>query len=119
MYFCFFFFFNDTATTEIYTSIDTLSLHDALPISRGPRCGAGLAAAAHARFDRSGGHSIGRDGSGAHAVFVVEQVGNDHRAELARRPLPPLPRVAVGQSLRRDYGRRHRARTTRARGAVS
>jgi len=26
----FFFFFNDTATTEIYT----LSLHDALPISR-------------------------------------------------------------------------------------
>src|SRR6201989_3671659 len=40
---CFFFFFNDTATTEIYT----LSLHDALPISissiaphgaGGPRC---------------------------------------------------------------------------------
>src|SRR5258707_9777403 len=29
----FFFFFNDTATTEIYT----LSLHDALPISRPPR----------------------------------------------------------------------------------
>src|SRR2546430_9751470 len=28
MYFLFFFFFNDTATTEIYT----LSLHDALPI---------------------------------------------------------------------------------------
>src|SRR6185312_9477184 len=29
----FFFFFNDTATTEIYT----LSLHDALPIHRGER----------------------------------------------------------------------------------
>src|SRR3712207_7004361 len=29
-----FFFFNDTATTEIYT----LSLHDALPISAGTRC---------------------------------------------------------------------------------
>src|SRR3712207_7054868 len=29
MYVCVFFFFNDTATTEIYT----LSLHDALPIS--------------------------------------------------------------------------------------
>src|SRR2546426_12094761 len=29
IYFSFFFFFNDTATTEIYT----LSLHDALPIS--------------------------------------------------------------------------------------
>src|SRR5260221_4518002 len=31
----FFFFFNDTATTEIYT----LSLHDALPICAGCRCG--------------------------------------------------------------------------------
>src|SRR2546422_11173406 len=31
-----FFFFNDTATTEIYT----LSLHDALPILCGPRRGA-------------------------------------------------------------------------------
>src|SRR5258708_30414307 len=30
-----FFFFNDTATTEIYT----LSLHDALPISRSPENG--------------------------------------------------------------------------------
>src|SRR2546430_16643408 len=30
----FFFFFNDTATTEIYT----LSLHDALPISRRRNC---------------------------------------------------------------------------------
>src|SRR3546814_8839201 len=29
-----FFFFNDTATTEIYTYCHTLSLHDALPISR-------------------------------------------------------------------------------------
>src|SRR2546422_8143175 len=36
LHICFFFFFNDTATTEIYT----LSLHDALPISsrsRSPR----------------------------------------------------------------------------------
>src|SRR5881296_3696683 len=29
------FFFNDTATTEIYTLLYTLSLHDALPISDG------------------------------------------------------------------------------------
>src|SRR2546422_9808060 len=34
----FFFFFNDTATTEIYT----LSLHDALPISIRPRSSWGL-----------------------------------------------------------------------------
>src|SRR3712207_9082821 len=33
----FFFFFNDTATTEIYT----LSLHDALPISAQARIGGG------------------------------------------------------------------------------
>src|SRR5213595_4290046 len=32
LHICFFFFFNDTATTEIYTTEDTLSLHDALPI---------------------------------------------------------------------------------------
>src|SRR3989449_8164232 len=31
MFVCYFFFFNDTATTEIYT----LSLHDALPICFG------------------------------------------------------------------------------------
>ena len=29
---------NDTATTEIYTQQDTLSLHDALPISLAPDC---------------------------------------------------------------------------------
>src|SRR3989442_6208639 len=34
----FFFFFNDTATTEIYT----LSLHDALPICRGRASGRGI-----------------------------------------------------------------------------
>ena len=30
---------NDTATTEIDTCLDTLSLHDALPISAGPKVG--------------------------------------------------------------------------------
>src|SRR5881628_3038853 len=46
----FFFFFNDTATTEIYTSVNTLSLHDALPIytsssaeaARGADCSAAV-----------------------------------------------------------------------------
>src|SRR5213075_2151653 len=32
LFFDIFFFFNDTATTEIYTTRHTLSLHDALPI---------------------------------------------------------------------------------------
>src|SRR2546430_10292567 len=48
----FFFFFNDTATTEIYT----LPLHDALPISSGTRGGRepllDRAAAAHRRLSR-------------------------------------------------------------------
>src|SRR5213080_5551949 len=40
-----FFFFNDPPTTEIYTPLYTLSLHDALPIYVNPRrC---LAAAGH------------------------------------------------------------------------
>src|SRR3546814_17960722 len=37
MFFCFFVFFNDTATTEIYTYWHTLSLHDALPSAIGAR----------------------------------------------------------------------------------
>src|SRR5213082_1019223 len=41
------FFFNDTATTEIYTVSDTLSLHDALPISS---FGSAAAACRSARF---------------------------------------------------------------------
>src|SRR2546426_8459468 len=45
--FIIFFFFNDTATTEIYT----LSLHDALPISRARRL-RGRGRRAHARRAR-------------------------------------------------------------------
>src|SRR5712664_1047233 len=48
-YSCFFFFFNDTATTEIYT----LSLHDALPIYRLERVrDGGRTATARSRGDR-------------------------------------------------------------------
>src|SRR5215204_3179595 len=48
----FFFFFNDTATTEIYT----LSLHDALPISGGPPevVGVGQAAGLAVAFGDAG-----------------------------------------------------------------
>src|SRR5256885_6917643 len=44
----FFFFFNDTATTEIYT----LSLHDALPISRDRRWNARLRVHGQGPFER-------------------------------------------------------------------
>src|SRR2546422_1839964 len=49
--FSFFFFFNDTATTEIYT----LSLHDALPICRGNRWPARRRRRAAAARHRSAG----------------------------------------------------------------
>ena len=61
----FVFFFNDTATTEIYT----LSLHDALPISAGapggqenrvPGQGKRIAAAARQQAARQGIDEIGR-----------------------------------------------------------
>src|SRR5258707_10372184 len=53
----FFFFFNDTATTEIYT----LSLHDALPISSahiGPSFGGNFGG----RYLQNGWHTISRTG---------------------------------------------------------
>src|SRR2546430_15146558 len=49
----FFFFFNDTATTEIYT----LSLHDALPISENREAGTG---SEHKFLDRTRSHDRGR-----------------------------------------------------------
>src|SRR2546429_9823383 len=53
----FFFFFNDTATTEIYT----LSLHDALPISLSRRAIIqGIAPALFACTDINGNQHIGR-----------------------------------------------------------
>src|SRR5439155_24831326 len=58
-FFFFFFFFNDTATTEIYT----LSLHDALPISRAAP--AGRSPPRPAASDRCGGPVPGAPRSGA------------------------------------------------------
>src|SRR2546422_1371765 len=52
-----FFFFNDTATTEIYT----LSLHDALPISsRGRPCTTSTPARPHRARSRAAGRGGGR-----------------------------------------------------------
>src|SRR5208337_5564832 len=49
----FFFFFNDTATTEIYT----LSLHDALPIWLADHAGADIPPSERERLLRLAGHS--------------------------------------------------------------
>src|SRR2546427_8545228 len=71
-----FFFFNDTATTEIYT----LSLHDALPISRGQR--------RPAAADRGPGAvrvRLGRSSLGANPVrqdFRDRDRSEEHTSEL-------------------------------------
>src|SRR5438552_12666798 len=66
----FFFFFNDPATTEIYT----LSLHDALPISK-PH-GAAVMVAAR----RLGGISL--IGRGGRAVVLERVRSEEHTSEL-------------------------------------
>src|SRR3989442_7665582 len=76
--FSFFFFFNDTATTEIYT----LSLHDALPISPGRRA-PGAAVPPERLHGRDGGHGG--------APRVAGRVGHvprseEHTSELQSRP---------------------------------
>src|SRR2546422_7492214 len=61
----FFFFFNDTATTEIYT----LSLHDALPISAGKDSGKVLSSGAPSEVAR----------------VVLEPRSEEHTSELQSR----------------------------------
>src|SRR2546422_2977712 len=79
----FFFFFNDTATTEIYT----LSLHDALPISRVRQA---VALAARATGEQHGAHA-GRlaDADGAHVgldeLHGVVDRSEEHTSELQSR----------------------------------
>src|SRR5438105_14866093 len=67
----FFFFFNDTATTEIYT----LSLHDALPICWGVTAAeAHYAAARHRRPRLSSRAWSGRDRSEEHTSELQSRV---------------------------------------------
>src|SRR3712207_8802548 len=68
----FVFFFNDTATTEIYT----LSLHDALPIFRGPHRAA-RAARARPR-DGGGGDVAGRQRADHFSPDRVAQLAARH-----------------------------------------
>src|SRR2546430_1514713 len=70
------FFFNDTATTEIYT----LSLHDALPISEAPADAVGDLEVLAGGDDEDAGGGTGGGDVGV-AVGVVVAGGVDGRAE--------------------------------------
>src|SRR2546422_10297471 len=88
--FSFFFFFNDTATTEIYT----LSLHDALPISRPrsrvSRCAAD-ASAVDARGDASSSRRRAR--SEEHTSELQSRLHLVCRLLLEKKKKTELPRI--------------------------
>src|SRR3712207_8361420 len=84
-----FFFFNDTATTEIYT----LSLHDALPISEALRGDVGggaehLAVGVRVGLARGGGDAEVEHlhpGRGEHDVRGLDVRSEEHTSELQSR----------------------------------
>src|SRR6202011_6416846 len=75
----FFFFFNDTATTEIYT----LSLHDALPISGRGRRGRRAFPGSHRTASPAGDRKSTRLNSShrciSYAVFCLKKTNNVQR----------------------------------------
>src|SRR2546430_15844506 len=73
-----FFFFNDTATTEIYT----LSLHDALPISRGLE-----AAQRRLQPDRAAHPRARLGGSGPARELPHRRRSEEHTSELSQSNL--------------------------------
>src|SRR2546422_11479473 len=80
-----FFFFNDTATTEIYT----LSLHDALPIYVVVGVGGGEGSHHIPEFDRIGGIRA-----------LAAERGDGDRQRIRRRETDRLPVIVPG---RRDH----------------
>src|SRR2546430_12267722 len=130
-----FFFFNDTATTEIYT----LSLHDALPIShRGQRAAAhrDIPDAVHlqqllrqygggrvvhlAAGERLGGEPEDHDGRVRGVHLVVGGIAREPRRQQRARGVQRRLYVARGTvdvaaevKLQRDVGRAERARGDR------
>src|SRR5258707_4075016 len=81
-HFCSFFFFNDTATTEIYT----LSLHDALPISRSSTNGNasgfenGYRRGVNRGMAQADEHALGSAPSEKRLPFVVQNHKRDRKS---------------------------------------
>src|SRR2546430_10004974 len=98
----FFFFFNDTATTEIYT----LPLHDALPISRRPGAGAPardarparrlepalpLLVPAHSRRDRKSTRLNSSHSQISYAVFCLKKKKKKSQTRRSKNRSRQLP----------------------------
>src|SRR5256886_4839981 len=98
MWYCVF-FFNDTATTEIYT----LSLHDALPISRpellGDGAGALVGAVGHHRDaqDRKSTRLNSSHSQISYAVFCLKKKKTSSTGSVSA-PCTPQPRAASSPS---------------------
>src|SRR2546422_11777398 len=114
-----FFFFNDTATTEIYT----LSLHDALPISRcaaAPPPRGGLVG--HSRRGVRGRAVLRtarrvRPGGGRGARRLAGRLGRSLPRPPPRRPV--RPELPTGAALRPHPDARRAGTSPRARGGVA
>src|SRR2546429_6998120 len=99
----FFFFFNDTATTEIYT----LSLHDALPISAPPRPPGPPGPVPRRRSPRRRGPARDRKstrlnsshGYISYAVFCLKKK-KKHQDATSYQPThtPPCPRLCTTET---------------------
>src|SRR5207248_3892079 len=131
-FFFFLFFFNDTATTEIYT----LSLHDALPISRPGSfwpcyCSAGLPSGCWRRsscpapetapptsLPRCSPRSISSASGWCARPALAETPPRGNAVDpslLTQRPSPTRPRLALAAVTRGEARRRGRRRWRRSR----
>src|SRR6476660_10066379 len=97
LFFCVFFFFNDTATTEIYT----LSLHDALPISARSvkvtrlRCDAGRGPPLRTCGDRKSTRLTSSHQIISYAVFCLKKQQTADQRQDHRAGQEPQQRGAV------------------------
>src|SRR2546422_8122783 len=102
----FFFFFNDTATTEIYT----LSLHDALPILPRP---SGSSRSPRRRSTRPSRTRSSGSGTTAPGIAVVpEPRSEEHTSELQSR-LHLVCRLLLEKKKKQEVTRRQSRQATR------
>src|SRR3546814_11551898 len=111
MLYVFFFFFNYTATTEIYTYRHTLSLHDALPISAGRSAPEARTGRRHSTaYARHCGARGGDDGTRTRKPFRA----NDFKS-FASASFATSPRTARSNAYQLSLRRVHRLQCNRGR----